>query len=232
MNQVLLDMDTVIKLRESGSSPEKDFTSLIIKEEPADLEELYCDEACEEEGEEDPAVKEEEETNTLTTQTIDPETAIVLNFADQTDIIDSPAPRKLGVKGSIPEKKEPDVSDHDSKSSESRKSTGKRKSSSSTSKSGKKNKTGLEDVTEMYDDDDSEQILCGICQSWDPPHEVGGKKTTEWVGCDCDRWFHKQCTAMKRITTKFSCKSVKMECLVVSITSDKVDHVEDEEIMV
>ena len=189
-----------------------DFTSLIIKEEPADLEELYCDEACEEEGEEDPAVKEEEETNTLTTQTIDPETAIVLNFADQTDIIDSPAPRKLGVKGSIPEKKEPDVSDHDSKSSESRKSTGKRKSSSSTSKSGKKNKTGLEDVTEMYDDDDSEQILCGICQSWDPPHEVGGKKTTEWVGCDCDRFIfisHKVFACSLYIFVHSSIKSTK-----------------------
>ena len=41
------------------------------------------------------------------------------------------------------------------------------------------------------------------------------------------RWFHKNCTQMKRISTKFSCRSVKMECLVISITNDKPSDEEE-----
>ena len=37
---------------------------------------------------------------------------------------------------------------------------------------------------------------------------------------------------MKRITTKFSCKSLKMECLIIPITSDKVEVAKNQEIKV
>merc|ERR1712179_209730 len=82
----------------------------------------------------------------------------------------------------------------------------------------KKSKSTLEDVTDQYKDQDSdEEVLCGICNHYDPPlspeNATGQTYTTEWVGCDCDRWFHKPCTKMKRFSDKFSCKSVKMKCL-------------------
>lgn len=82
----------------------------------------------------------------------------------------------------------------------------------------KKSKRSLEDVTDQYRDQDTdEEVLCGICNHYDPPlspeNATGLTYTTEWVGCDCDRWFHKPCTKMKRFTDKFSCKSVKMKCL-------------------
>ena len=69
------------------------------------------------------------------------------------------------------------------------KNTKKRKSAAS-SKSSKKSKPGLEDVTDQYTEvDDDNQVLCGICASWDPPEEKGGGggSTTEWIGCDCER---------------------------------------------
>jgi len=85
----------------------------------------------------------------------------------------------------------------------------------------KKSKSTLEDVTDQYKDQDSdEEVLCGICNHYDPPisplNPIGLTYTTEWVGCDCDRWFHKSCTKMKRFSDKFSCKSVKMKCLTGS----------------
>ena len=85
----------------------------------------------------------------------------------------------------------------------------------------KKSKSTLEDVTAQYQDQDTdEEVLCGICSHYDPPlnpeNTTGLTYTTEWVGCDCDRWFHKPCTKMKRFTDKFSCKSVKMKCLTMS----------------
>jgi hypothetical protein len=64
---------------------------------------------------------------------------------------------------------------------------------------------------------ESEDIACGLCNEYDPPivdpeAQGGSHYTTEWVGCDCERWFHKQCTKLTRFTTKFSCRSVKMKC--------------------
>ena len=84
--------------------------------------------------------------------------------------------------------------------------------------SSKKNKPCLEDVTDQYQNEDAEEeVLCGLCNHYDPPlssdHNSGETYTTEWVGCDCDRWFHKPCTKMKRFTDKFSCRSLKMKCL-------------------
>ncbi len=71
------------------------------------------------------------------------------------------------------------------------------------------------DVTGVIDED-ADNTLCGICNAYDPPEledgAAGGSVNVGWVGCDCDRWFHKQCTKMTRFTDRFSCRSVKMRC--------------------
>lgn len=74
----------------------------------------------------------------------------------------------------------------------------------------------IEDVTGKYGKEE-ELVTCGICQLLDPPvdpkYPVPSTETTEWVGCDCYRWFHKSCTKLMKFTEKFSCKSVRMRCL-------------------
>ena len=79
----------------------------------------------------------------------------------------------------------------------------------------KRKSNQLPDVTgQHFPDEDT--TVCGICHQFDPPpSESTAKKkvyTTEWVGCDCDRWFHKPCTKLQRFTSLFSCRSVKMKC--------------------
>ena len=73
----------------------------------------------------------------------------------------------------------------------------------------------IEDVTGRYSQEE-ELVTCGICELLDPPvdpnNPLSAIETTEWVGCDCYRWFHKCCTKLMKITEKFSCKSVKMKC--------------------
>lgn len=72
----------------------------------------------------------------------------------------------------------------------------------------------LEDFTGKYAEDEEENYTCGICNQFDPPDQSSTTRyTTEWVGCDCGRWFHKPCTKMKKFMKSFSCKSVKMKCL-------------------
>jgi len=74
----------------------------------------------------------------------------------------------------------------------------------------------IEDVTGRYSLEE-ELVTCGICELLDPPvdpkNPLSAVETTEWVGCDCYRWFHKCCTKLMKITEKFSCKSVKMKCI-------------------
>ena len=71
----------------------------------------------------------------------------------------------------------------------------------------------IEDVTGRYSKEE-ELAACGICEMLDPPIDPENpEETTEWVGCDCFRWFHKGCTKLTKFTEKFSCKSVKMKCL-------------------
>lgn len=82
----------------------------------------------------------------------------------------------------------------------------------------KTSRTQLEDFTGKYAADEEESYACGICNHHDPPPEISNNQsvtryTTEWVGCDCERWFHKPCTKMKKFMKSFSCKSVKMKCL-------------------
>jgi len=73
----------------------------------------------------------------------------------------------------------------------------------------------IEDVTGKYSKEE-ELVSCGICEMMDPPVDPDNPnstaETTEWVGCDCYRWFHKSCTKLTKFTEKFSCKSVKMKC--------------------
>ena len=72
----------------------------------------------------------------------------------------------------------------------------------------------LEDFTGKYAEEEEESYTCGICNQFDPPDQSSiTRYTTEWVGCDCERWFHKPCTKMKKFMKSFSCKSVKMKCL-------------------
>ena len=73
----------------------------------------------------------------------------------------------------------------------------------------------IEDVTGRYSKEE-ELAACGICEMLDPPIDpdnMNPEETTEWVGCDCLRWFHKGCTKLAKFTEKFSCKSVKMKCM-------------------
>ena len=69
----------------------------------------------------------------------------------------------------------------------------------------------------ILEEEEAEEYSCGLCGEYDPPlqgsKEEGTVYTTEWVGCDCDRWFHKQCTKLSRFTDRFSCRSVKMKCI-------------------
>ena len=75
----------------------------------------------------------------------------------------------------------------------------------------------IEDVTGKYSKEE-ELVTCGICELLDPPVDPKNPQvaevaeTTEWVGCDCYRWFHKSCTKLTKFTEKFSCKSVRMRC--------------------
>ena len=81
----------------------------------------------------------------------------------------------------------------------------------------------IEDVTGKYSKEE-EMVSCGICELMDPPVDPDNPnstaQTTEWVGCDCYRWFHKSCTKLTKFTEKFSCKSVKMKCQEVQPTPD------------
>ena len=81
----------------------------------------------------------------------------------------------------------------------------------------------IEDVTGKYSKEE-EMVSCGICELMDPPVDPDNPnstaETTEWVGCDCYRWFHKSCTKLTKFTEKFSCKSVKMKCQEIQPTPD------------
>ncbi|XP_023343043.1 uncharacterized protein LOC111712616 [Eurytemora carolleeae] len=58
--------------------------------------------------------------------------------------------------------------------------------------------------------------VCAICGQYDPVLPGGSElgSTTEWIGCDCNRWFHKFCTQLKVVDDSFCCKLVQKTCLV------------------
>ena len=81
----------------------------------------------------------------------------------------------------------------------------------------------LEDFTGKYAEEEEENYTCGICNQFDPPDQSSIVREVEWVGCDCERWFHKPCTKMKKFMKSFSCKSVKMKCLPKNFISSEND---------
>lgn len=111
----------------------------------------------------------------------------------------------------------------------------------SSSKKRSKSNSKLVDVSDQYHEEDDD-ITCGICLGWDPPlpptdpqGSTEKKKketyTTSWVGCDCSKWYHKQCTGLKRFTSNFSCRSVKKKCQKVpsNVNSEKQQQEEEED---
>jgi len=69
-----------------------------------------------------------------------------------------------------------------------------------------------------HDMENVETWVCAICEKYDPvlpvrtsPEDI--PPTTEWIGCDCNRWFHKFCTKLKVVDDSFSCKLLNKPCL-------------------
>jgi len=70
--------------------------------------------------------------------------------------------------------------------------------------------------TGFHDLEDVETWVCAICKCYDPVITSPIKDdlaTTEWIGCDCNRWYHQYCTKLKNIDDSFSCVQVKLKCL-------------------
>jgi rubredoxin len=63
---------------------------------------------------------------------------------------------------------------------------------------------------------DVETWVCALCKQYDPvlPDDMrANAPQTEWVGCDCNRWFHQYCTKLQKVDDSFSCKMVNLQCL-------------------
>jgi len=75
--------------------------------------------------------------------------------------------------------------------------------------------------TGFHDLEDVETWVCAVCQCYDPVittpvknnKQAEAMMTTEWIGCDCNRWYHKYCTKLKHIDDSFSCKQLGRDCL-------------------
>jgi len=82
----------------------------------------------------------------------------------------------------------------------------------------------LNTSTGFHDLEDVETWVCAVCQCYDPiittpvknNKQAEAMMTTEWIGCDCNRWYHQYCTKLKHIDDSFSCKQVGLECLPLS----------------
>merc|ERR1712059_135561 len=214
MNKVLTDMDNTIKDISQVKSPEDAFTDIesIVKEEPLELPDhepnfLNMDE--------NQIVLKYDELDLVADVKDEP----VETAEDDDDDEMDPDPTNLTIApwpAFVTLASHPELV-QTKNAGKKREADSEGKGESSATK--KVKKTTLEDVTEQYlDVEEDEQVLCGICDSWDPPDSGGTQNleadsyTTEWVGCDCDRWFHKGCTKLKRFTDKFSCRSVKLKC--------------------
>jgi len=69
---------------------------------------------------------------------------------------------------------------------------------------------------------DMDNVVCAICNQYDPVipgSYIRHGDTTEWIGCDCNRWFHKLCTRLKEVDDSFSCRHVHKTCLPSSSIS-------------
>ena len=76
-------------------------------------------------------------------------------------------------------------------------------------------------LTGYHDMSNVETWVCAICKCYDPPVDAGqdgegSGDTTEWIGCDCNRWYHKLCTRLAVVDETFSYKLLKLVCLPVT----------------
>ena len=93
--------------------------------------------------------------------------------------------------------------------------TPKRPTRPSTSETEKSNNS-TSDLSGYHDMTNVETWVCAICRLYDPATSEFGEgsgDTTEWIGCDCNRWYHKLCTKLAVVDESFSCAQVKLECL-------------------
>ncbi|CAB4059639.1 unnamed protein product [Lepeophtheirus salmonis] len=67
--------------------------------------------------------------------------------------------------------------------------------------------TGFHDMMNV------ETWICAICEEYDPNIANADQSTTEWIGCDCNRWYHQFCTKLKVLDKNFNCAHVNLECL-------------------
>ena len=78
-------------------------------------------------------------------------------------------------------------------------------------------KAAATDIPSGYHDmSNVETWVCAICHLYDPATSdvgEGSGDTTEWIGCDCNRWYHKLCTKLAVVDETFCCAQVKLECL-------------------
>lgn len=68
----------------------------------------------------------------------------------------------------------------------------------------------------LHDLENTTTWVCAICGQYDPILPGSSSRdgdTTEWIGCDCNRWFHKFCTRLKEVDDSFSCRNVHKTCL-------------------
>jgi len=68
----------------------------------------------------------------------------------------------------------------------------------------------------QHDMQDAHTWVCAICEEYDPvlpPDAEDPTDDTQWIGCDCGRWFHLHCTGLKEESEDFSCSATDLECL-------------------
>jgi hypothetical protein len=67
-------------------------------------------------------------------------------------------------------------------------------------------------------------VVCDACKGTDPPilsQDNSQEEMVEWVGCECERWFHKKCLNLTPAEFEiFSCVFVKKDCIDGLVTLD------------
>jgi len=81
--------------------------------------------------------------------------------------------------------------------------------------------SGLRDTVHSQGEK-GDNVVCDTCNGIDPPGSPNNnsqEEFVEWVGCECERWFHKKCLNLSPIELEsFSCDKVKKICLDGFIT--------------
>ena len=76
-----------------------------------------------------------------------------------------------------------------------------------------KNSEGGEGKSGFHDLMNVKTWVCAVCKKYDPVLPEGVDPTevnnTDWVGCDCNRWFHLYCTKLAdKELENFNCSQV------------------------